>query len=141
MTSSGIVDGGAVEPLFRSPFYATGFPITEAYWSTVRVGGQQRTVLIQIFERRALTFTPGNPAGFTVEAGNVGLQYRAWRAFLAIPPTPTPKPTLPPTTDPPADASSFLDARNRDRHTRYHPPRPYARGLDRRCHLRWRRDE
>ena len=92
MTSSGIVDGGAIEPLFRSPFYATGFPITEAYWSTVRVGGQPRTVLMQIFERRALTYTPGNPAGFTVEAGNVGLQYRAWRAFLAIPPTPTPAP-------------------------------------------------
>src|SRR4051812_47863423 len=27
MTSSGIVDGGAIEPLFRSPFYATGFPV------------------------------------------------------------------------------------------------------------------
>jgi hypothetical protein len=100
MTSSGIVDGGMVEPLFRSPFYATGFPVTEAYWSTVRIAGQPRTVLIQIFERRALTFTPGNPAGFTVEAGNVGLQYRAWRDFLATPPTPTPKPTLPPTLSP-----------------------------------------
>jgi hypothetical protein len=102
MTSSGIVDGGAVEPLFRSPFYATGFPLTEAYWSTVRVGGQSRTVLMQIFERRALTFTPGNPAGFTVEAGNVGLQYRAWRAYLAIPPTPTPAPTATPTPVPSA---------------------------------------
>ncbi|MGI8855945.1 MAG: lamin tail domain-containing protein [Thermomicrobiales bacterium] len=101
MTSSGVIDGGAVEPLFRSPFYATGFPLTEAYWSTVRVGGQSRTVLIQLFERRALTFTPGNPAGFTVEAGNVGLHYRAWRAFLATPPTPTPVPTLPPTSVPP----------------------------------------
>jgi Lamin Tail Domain len=100
MTSSGIVDGGATEPLFRSPFYATGFPITEAYWSTVRVAGQERAVLVQIFERRALTFTPGNPPGFAVEAGNVGLQYRAWRAFLAIPPTPTPTPIPPPTASP-----------------------------------------
>jgi len=97
MTSSGTVDGGATEPLFRSPFYATGFPVTEAYWSMVRVAGQERAVLIQVFERRVLTFTPGNPPGFAVEAGNVGLQYRAWRAFLAIPPTPTPKPTVPPT--------------------------------------------
>lgn len=94
MTSSGVVDGGAVEPLFRSPFYATGFPLTEAYWSTVRVGGQQRAVLVQIFERRALTFTPGNPPGYAVEAGNVGLQYRAWRAALI--PTPTPRPTATP---------------------------------------------
>jgi hypothetical protein len=114
MTSSGVVDGGATEPLFRSPFYATGFPVTEAYWSTVRVAGQERAVLIQIFERRALTFTPGNPPGFTVEAGNVGLQYRAWRAFLAIPPTPTPSPTLPPTATvstetptPPAEATTL----------------------------------
>ncbi len=97
MTSTGIVDGGATEPLFRSPFYATGFPITEAYWSTVHVAGQERAVLIQVFERRVLTFTPGNPPGFAVEAGNVGLHYRAWRAFLAIPPTPTPTPTATPT--------------------------------------------
>ncbi len=114
MTSSGIVDGGATEPLFRSPFYATGFPITEAYWSTVRVAGQERAVLIQVFERRVLTFTPGNPPGFAVEAGNVGLQYRAWRAFLAIPPTPTPTPTLTPTSPPivlptpPASATPIL---------------------------------
>lgn len=103
MTGSGVVDGGAVEPLFRSPFYATGFPVTEAYWAGVRVGGQQRSVLIQIFERRALTYTPGNPTGFTVEAGNVGLQYRAWRAALAAPtatPRPSPTPTVPPTATP-----------------------------------------
>lgn len=105
MTSSGVVDGGATEPLFRSPFYATGFPVTEAYWSSVRGGGQQRSVLIQLFERRALTYTPGNPAGFAVEAGNVGLQYRAWRAALAAPtatPQPSPTPTVPPTVPPTA---------------------------------------
>ncbi len=110
MTSTGVIDGGAVEPLFRSPFYATGFPLTEAYWSTVRVGGQARTVLIQLFERRVLTFTPGNPTGFTVEAGNVGLHYRAWRAFLATPPTPTPAPTLPPTPLPSATPVSATPA-------------------------------
>ena len=126
MTSSGIVDGGAVEPLFRSPFYATGLPLTEAYWSTVRVGGQPRTVLIQVFERRALTYTPGNPAGFTVEAGNVGLQYRAWRAFLATPPTPTapishitpePTPLLP-------TLVTFLDRPQARPPHLYHPPQP-----------------
>ncbi|MDQ6906705.1 MAG: lamin tail domain-containing protein [Chloroflexota bacterium] len=110
MTSSGIVDGGATEPLFRSPFYATGFPVTEAYWSVVHVGGQERAVLIQVFERRTLTFTPGNPPGFAVEAGNVGLQYRAWRAFLAIPPTPTPRPTPPPPTATPAPSATPVAA-------------------------------
>ncbi len=111
MTSNGIVDGGATELLFRSPFYATGLPITEAYWSTVRVAGQERAVLIQVFERRALTFTPGNPPGFAVEAGNVGLQYRTWRAFLAIPPTPKPPPPLPPTLSPtPVTRSTTITA-------------------------------
>lgn len=110
MTSSGVVDGGAIEPLFRSPFYATGFPITEAYWCTVRVAGVERAVLIQVFERRTLTFTPGNPPGFAVEAGNVGLQYRTWRAFLAIPPTPTPKPTALPTVPPTATITATAPA-------------------------------
>ena len=106
MTSAGVVDGGGTEPLFRSPFYATGFPVTEAYWSRVHVGGQERMVLIQVFERRALTFTPGNPSGFTVEAGNVGLQYRAWRAALALPPTATPKPIPTPAPTPAASAAA-----------------------------------
>ncbi len=103
MTASGPVDGGDIEPLFRSPFYATGYPISEAYWADVRVAGEPRQVLVQVFERRVLTFTPGNPAGFTVEAGNVGLHYRQWRAGLSagsdagVPaPTAATAPTLPP---------------------------------------------
>ncbi len=32
-------------PLFSNPFYATGYPITEAYWSEIVVGGIQRDVL------------------------------------------------------------------------------------------------
>lgn len=82
MNAHGPVDGSGSEPLFRSPFYATGFPLTEAYWATVRVAGQPRPVLMQVFERRVLTYTPGNPPGFEVEAGNVGLHYRLWRAGL-----------------------------------------------------------
>jgi len=81
MISSGTVwNGDLVEDqLFESPFYATGRPITEAYWTTVRVGGMQRDVLLQCFERRCLTYTPDNPAGWQVEAGNVGQHYFAWR--------------------------------------------------------------
>lgn len=62
-----------------NPFYATGYPITEAYWSTIKVGEVYRPVLIQVFERRVLTYTPGNPAGWQVEAGNVGRHYYLWR--------------------------------------------------------------
>ena len=83
MNSAGPVSdgmGGVVSgPLFANPFYATGFPVTEAYWTTVRIAGAARQVLMQAFERRVLTYTPGNPAGFAVEAGNVGAQYFQWR--------------------------------------------------------------
>jgi hypothetical protein len=65
--------------LFLSPFYATGLPLTEAYWTNVLVAGQSRQVLVQVFERRVLTFTPGNPQGWQVEAGNVGRHYYRWR--------------------------------------------------------------
>ncbi len=42
--------------------------------------GHKRLVLMQCFERRCLTYTPGNPEGFVVEAGNVGQHYHSWRA-------------------------------------------------------------
>jgi hypothetical protein len=76
---SGSVDGPDVARLFENPFYATGLPITEAYWTNVRVAGEQRQVLVQAFERRVLTYTPGNPPGWEVEAGNVGRHYYHWR--------------------------------------------------------------
>jgi hypothetical protein len=72
-------------PLFDNPYYATGFPITEAYWAEVKVGGTYKDVLIQCFERRCLTYTPGNSAGFEVEAGNIGLHYYIWR-YGELPP-------------------------------------------------------
>jgi hypothetical protein len=65
--------------LFLNPFYATGFPITEAYWSTVMLEGDPTDVLWQCFERRCLTYTPDNPDGWQVESGNVGLHYYMWR--------------------------------------------------------------
>ena len=57
----------------------TGYPITEAYWATMKVAGTPRDVLLQCFERRCLTWTPGNPAGWLVESGNVGRHYYQWR--------------------------------------------------------------
>ena len=80
------VDGA----LFPNPFYATGFPITEAYWANVLVGGTERLVLIQVFERRVLTYTPDNPEGWQVEAGNVGQHYYRWRYNAEIPTEPPP---------------------------------------------------
>jgi hypothetical protein len=68
-----------VANLFESPFYATGYPITEPYWTRIPVDGQERDVLWQCFERRCLTYTPGNRQGFEVISGNVGQHYFLWR--------------------------------------------------------------
>ncbi|HET9492929.1 MAG TPA: sialidase family protein [Chloroflexia bacterium] len=56
-----------------------GYPITEPYWTVTRIGGQQRTVLVQAFQRRVLTYVAENPPGWQVEMGNVGRHYFEWR--------------------------------------------------------------
>lgn len=66
-------------PLFDPTFFVVGLPITEAYWITATVGGVTKTVLVQAFERRVLTYTPSNPDPFKVEMGNVGQHYLTWR--------------------------------------------------------------
>ncbi|HLT18834.1 MAG TPA: hypothetical protein VKZ96_05185, partial [Thermomicrobiales bacterium] len=101
MNSSGTVyrDGRYVtDTLFPSAYYATGLPIAEAYWAEVKVGGEYKDVLLQCFERRCLTYTPDNPEGWQVEAGNVGLHYYAWRYGSGDIPTPDPDPN--PAPDP-----------------------------------------
>ncbi|RIK36465.1 MAG: hypothetical protein DCC58_19215 [Chloroflexi bacterium] len=98
-TSLVFVDGAYLEEqLFLNPFYATGYPITEAYFAEVKVADELRVVLIQCFERRCMTWTPGNSPGFETEAGNVGLHYHYWR-YVLIPDegNPTATPTGSPT--------------------------------------------
>jgi hypothetical protein len=83
-------DQTATGPLFANGYAGgVGFPISEPYWAKVRVAGVQKQVLVQAFERRVLTDTPGNPPGFAVEAGNVGLQYLRWRYGDTPPPAPS----------------------------------------------------
>jgi hypothetical protein len=82
MNSEGLVwdgQGYVADALFLNPYYATGLPVTEAYWTVVQVGGIERDVLAQCFERRCLTYTPDNDEGWQVEAGNVGQHYYRWR--------------------------------------------------------------
>jgi hypothetical protein len=59
--------------------YAAGYPLTEPYWTLTKVKGVDTWVLVQAFERRLLTYVPGNPPGWQVEAGNVGRHYYEWR--------------------------------------------------------------
>jgi Tol biopolymer transport system component len=91
MNSTGVVYKASEfthDTLFLNPFYATGYPITEAYWTRVEVAGTPHDVLVQCFERRCLTYTPGNPEGWKVEAGNVGWHYYQWRYGIdQLPPT------------------------------------------------------
>jgi|GEM_PF-1191267 len=59
--------------------FAFGYPISDAYWTRSRVAGMEKDVLVQLFERRTLTYTPSNSAGYQVEMGNVGRHYYTWR--------------------------------------------------------------
>jgi hypothetical protein len=81
LNSSGLVyEGGNYRSdLVVDWLSTTGLPLTEAYWAKVKVGGKEKDVLIQAFERRVLTYTPDNPAGWQVEMGNVGRHYYSWR--------------------------------------------------------------
>jgi len=89
MTQPGLVasDGGfaMADPLFDWLF-VLGYPIADPFWTRVQVAGVERWVLVQPFERRVLTYTPDNPAGWQVEMGNIGLHYWRWR-YAATPPT------------------------------------------------------
>lgn len=59
--------------------FTVGYPTTDAFWARVRIGGVERDVMFQAFERRVLTYVPTNPAQFQVEMGNVGQHYYQWR--------------------------------------------------------------
>ncbi|HET7034342.1 MAG TPA: PQQ-dependent sugar dehydrogenase [Thermomicrobiaceae bacterium] len=102
MHSSGVIyqNGDTTGALFPNPFYATGYPLTEAYWTHVLVGGTSKLVLVQVFERRVLTYTPDNPEGWQVEAGNVGQHYFAWH-YGQLGMTPQPPRSAPPSYTPP----------------------------------------
>jgi len=85
------------ETLITPWFFASGLPISEAYWTRAPINGQMRDVLVQAYERRTLTYVPTNPAGFQVEMGNIGQHYFDWRYRNAgvCPGTPAGTPTPP----------------------------------------------
>jgi len=85
LNSSGQVHADATthqlvtQQLITPWFFASGLPVSEAYWAKAKIGGQVKDVLIQAFERRALTYVPTNPVGFQVEMANIGQHYFDWR--------------------------------------------------------------
>jgi hypothetical protein len=58
--------------------FVLGYPITEAYWTQMRVGGKDMPVLIQAYQRRVLTYIPGFEPVWQVQQGNVGQHYLEW---------------------------------------------------------------
>lgn len=72
-------NGEYKEDVVTDWLFSTGYPVTGAYWTKVKVGGVEKDVLFQAFERRTLTYTPSNSEGFKVEMGNVGQHYLKWR--------------------------------------------------------------
>lgn len=79
----------------------TGYPIAPLFVAEVKIAGIPTYVAIQAFERRVLTYNPGNANRFKVEFGNIGQHYYTWR-YGAAPPLPS---TPPPSTAP--DFSPF----------------------------------
>jgi phosphonate transport system substrate-binding protein len=73
-------DGKTTNAKLSDPwFYTTGYAISEPYWATVRIAGKQEDVLIQLFERRVLTYQPSQAPEWRVAMGNIGAHYYDWR--------------------------------------------------------------
>jgi hypothetical protein len=73
-------DGKQTNARLSEPwFYTTGYAISEPYWANVKVAGKQTDVLVQLFQRRVVTYQPDAPQGFKVQMGNIGAHYYDWR--------------------------------------------------------------
>ncbi len=81
----------------RAGLTSIGYAISEPFAATVKVGGAQKSVVIQVFERRVLTYTESNPDAFKVEMGNIGQHYYQWRYPNGAPVASAPQVAAPPT--------------------------------------------
>lgn len=83
-STSGLIykDGTTQFGLVFDGLTTLGLPLTEPYWTRAKVGGVDKDVLVQAFERRVLTYTPDNAEAYRVEMGNVGLHYYRWRYLI-----------------------------------------------------------
>jgi hypothetical protein len=81
MNQKGLVyqNGRYIREQLYDPLFVFGLPVSGAYWVKTSVGGVERPILFQVFERRVLTYNPANPPKWRVEMGNVGRHYYEWR--------------------------------------------------------------
>lgn len=82
------VNGEERQDLLMDWLYVMGHPASEPYWVTTNVDGAAQDILVQVYERRILTYNPNNPPQWQVELGNIGRHYFAWRYELTEPPPP-----------------------------------------------------
>ncbi len=80
LTASGpIYDNG----YHTAPIYdwvaTVGYPISEAYWTRITIGGTTQDVLAQAYQRQILTYIPAYTAPWNVQLANVGATYYRWR--------------------------------------------------------------
>lgn len=92
-------DGSAGEAALFDWLYVMGYPISEPYWATLSVGGKQELALIQLFQRRVLTYVPSFDAGWQVQMGNTGATYFDWR-YNSDAPAKNGEPQMPPLLSP-----------------------------------------
>jgi hypothetical protein len=60
--------------------FALGLPISEPFWIEAKINNSApQLILVQLFERRVLTYNPRNAAQWQVEMGNIGQHYFKWR--------------------------------------------------------------
>jgi hypothetical protein len=59
--------------------FVMGYPLSEPYITEITLAGKPSLAMVQVYERRVLTYTPSNPDPFKVEQGNVGRHYFQWR--------------------------------------------------------------
>ncbi len=74
----------------RAGVATIGLALSEPFRANVNLRGTAKTVMIQLFERRVLTYTAVNDPAFRVEMGNTGQHYYAWRYAGAPPAAGTP---------------------------------------------------
>jgi hypothetical protein len=68
-----------------------GLAISEPFRAGFVVNGQPKEVVVQVFERRVLTYTAANTPAFQVEMGNAGRHYYQWRYPPGAPPLQPPQ--------------------------------------------------
>lgn len=56
-----------------------GYAKSEPFVATFNIAGVQQQVVVQVFERRVLTYNAANGDAFKVEMGNIGQHYYRWR--------------------------------------------------------------